>query len=90
MRVMKRWVTAALAALASTTALADYTDEAPVFACDGAASRVAIWFEGRDNPQDFATAVEVTAATASAHARIRLARAHNTADGNEVVERVGP
>ena len=187
---MKRWIVAALAAFASTAALADYTDEPPVFACDAAASRIAIWFEGRDRPfdvaagqvvgklavpssrsskeptpggsayrlpgptrlqrcgrlvlrlrsaflnadpegelgvfefpsvevldghrvvlartglaicdeppsrwdvfgrcpQDFATAVEVTAATASTPARVRLARTRNTADGNEVVERVG-
>ena len=191
MPAMKRWITAALAALASTAALADYTDEPPLFTCDPAASRVEIWFEGQDKPfaaasglvagklgvpssrsskeltpggspyrlpgptrvqrcgrltlrlrsaflnanpegelgvfefpsveildgkqlllartglaicdeppsrwdvfgrcpQDFATAVEVTAATASAPARVRLARTHNTADGNEVVERVGP
>ena len=186
---MKRWIIAALAALASTAALADYTDAPPVFACDAAASRIAIWFDGRDRPfdvaagvvagklvvppsraskelspggsayrlpgptrvqrcgrltlrlrsaflnanpdgelgvfefpsveildgkrvvlprtglaicdlppsrwdafgrcpRDFATAIEATAATASTPARVRLARTHNTADGDEVVERV--
>ena len=186
---MKRWIIAALSAFASASALADYTDGPPVFACDAAASRIAIWFEGRERPfdaaaaaselkvpparaskhrtpggsayrlpgatrvqrcgrltlrlrsaflnanpegelgifefpsveildgqrvvlartglaicddppsrwqvvgrcpQDFATAVEVTAATPSSPARMRLARTHNTADGNEVVERAEP
>ena len=51
---MKRWIAAALAALASTAALAAYTDEPPLFACDAGASRVAIWFAGQDKPFDVA------------------------------------
>ncbi len=49
---MKHWIIAALAAVASTCARADYTDGPPVYTCDAAASRVAIWFEGRDKPFD--------------------------------------
>ena len=47
---MKAWITAALAALASTAALADYLDKAPRFHCDAAVSHVAIWFEPQDAP----------------------------------------
>ena len=50
MPAMKRWIIAALAAFATTAAMADDTEEPPVYACDAAASRIAIWFKGRETP----------------------------------------
>ena len=70
---MKRWIAAALAALASTAALADYTDAPPLVACDAAASRVAIWFEGQDKPFDVAAGlVAGTLAVPSSHSSKEL------------------
>ena len=43
MAAMKCGVIAALGAFATTPAMADYLDEAPVYTCDAAASRIAIW-----------------------------------------------
>ena len=50
MPAMKRWIIAALGAFATTAAMAGYTDEPPVYACDAAASRIAIWFKGQETP----------------------------------------
>ncbi len=50
MPAMKRWIIAALGAFASTAAMADYTDEPPVYTCDAAASRIEVWFKGREMP----------------------------------------